>query len=202
MTLEAIALTGRHVRLEPLAHSHVPELIEAIKCGELWTLHYTLVPAPHEVPQFVDNALEAYGRGEELAFATVDVSENRVVGSTRFMKVSLANKRLEFGFTFIGKQWHRTHVNTEAKLLMLTHAFEVMKLNRVELLTDVVNSASRAAIARLGAKQEGILRQHMVMRDGRVRDSVLFSLIAPEWPEAKRALHAKLEKWRVPERGG
>lgn len=197
MKLDAITLTGQYVRLEPLARNHVHGLCEAIESGELWNLHFTLVPHPRDVPRFVEDALEAQQRGEELAFATIDLAEDRVVGSTRFMKINLPNKRLEIGFTFIGKRWQRSYVNTEAKLLMLTHAFEALQLNRVELLTDLINTSSRTAIARLGARQEGILRQHMIMRDGRIRDSVVFGLIAPEWPEAKRALQAKLNSWKA-----
>jgi RimJ/RimL family protein N-acetyltransferase len=167
-------------------------LCAAVTDGELWKLAVTLVPHPHDVPAFIEDALAARARAEQLAFATIELATGRVAGSTRYMKVDLANKRLEVGFTFLGHSWQRSAVNTEAKLLMTTHAFEVLQLNRVELLTDSRNAVSRAAIARLGATQEGILRQHMVMRDGYVRDSVVFSLVAAEWPEAKAALLRKL----------
>jgi RimJ/RimL family protein N-acetyltransferase len=190
--LEATTLRGRFVRLEPLAHEHLPGLCAAIEDGELWNLHVTLVPHPRDVPQFIELAREAQEKGEELAFATIDLASGKVAGSTRFMKVNLPNKRLEIGFTFLGQAWQRTRINTEAKLLMLTHAFEQLALNRVEFLTDVLNTRSRNAISRLGATQEGILRQHMVMRDGRVRDSVLFSITAPEWSALKRELLGKL----------
>ncbi|GHH79685.1 hypothetical protein GCM10018781_58220 [Kitasatospora indigofera] len=190
--LRPVVLTGRHVRLEPLGHGHHDGLCEAVRDGELWNLAVTLVPHPDDVAAFIDQALAAHREGQQLAFATIDSATGRVAGSTRLMAVNLPYRRLEIGFTFLGRSWQRTAVNTEAKLLMLTHAFEELGLNRVEFLTDFRNSASRAAIARLGATQEGVLRSHMVMRDGFVRDSVLFSITAAEWPESKRRLTAAL----------
>lgn len=131
--------------------------------------------------------------GEGLTFATIDKSSNgKIAGSTRFMKADLPNKRIEIGFTFLGKTWQRSRINTEAKLLMLSHAFETLNLNRVELLTDYLNSNSRRAILRLGAKEEGILRSHMVMPDGRVRDSVLYSITKNDWPGVKQNLSSKI----------
>lgn len=167
-------------------------LREAIADGELWKLFVTLVPNPDEVDAFLSTAEREHERGETLAFATIDKATARVAGSTRFMRASLANRRIEIGFTFLGKTWQRTAINTEAKLLMLTHAFETLGLNRVEFLTDYLNFASRNAILRLGAKQEGILRSHMIMRDGRVRDSVLFSIVRSDWPGVEQHLTAKL----------
>jgi RimJ/RimL family protein N-acetyltransferase len=192
MVIEPVTLSGKYVRLEPLSREHAPGLCAAITDGELWQLAVTLVPHPRDVPAFIDAALAAQNRGEALAFATVELTTGRIAGSTRYMKIDLPSKRLEIGFTFLGRTWQRSAINSEAKLLMLTHAFEVLRMNRVELLTDARNATSRAAIARLGATQEGILRQHMVMRDGFVRDSVLFSVIAPEWPDIKTALLHKL----------
>jgi RimJ/RimL family protein N-acetyltransferase len=121
----------------------------------------------------------------------VDVPSSRVVGSTRFRCIEAAHRRVEIGFTFLGASWQRTHINTEAKYLMLSHAFEAWGCHRVELLTDERNSKSRNAIARLGAREEGILRKHMVMRDGYVRNSVMYSIVSTEWPEVKAALEAK-----------
>lgn len=192
MTLEATQLEGQFVRLEPLAERHCAGLREAIADGELWKLQVTLVPHLADVPQFITNALEAYAKGTELAFATIDKATGRIAGSTRFMKVDIAHRRGEIGFTFLAKSLQRTRINTEAKLLMLGHAFEQLDFNRVELLTDVLNETSRAAIARLGAAQEGVLRNHMVMRDGRVRDSVVYSIIRSEWPGIKLRLAARL----------
>ena len=191
--LTAVPLEGQFVRLEPLEHRHCAGLCDAIADGELWKLHVTLVPHVDDVPQFIANAHDAYKKGIELAFATIDKSTGRIAGSTRFMKLELAHRRGEIGFTFLAKSFQRTRVNTEAKLLMLEHAFEQLGFNRVELLTDVLNTTSRAAITRLGATQEGILRNHMIMRDGRVRDSVVYSIISSEWPGIKQKLKAKLE---------
>lgn len=181
------------MRLEPLDASHKDGLCQAISDGELWKIFVTLVPHPDDIDQFLSNAKSAQERGDGLTFATIDKSDNsKIAGSTRFMKADLANKRVEIGFTFLGKTWQRSSINTEAKLLMLTHAFETLEMNRVELLTDYLNTASRRAILRLGAKEEGILRNHMVMPDGRERDSVLFSIVKNEWPGVKQNLEYKL----------
>jgi len=193
MSFDKVTLEGSHVRLEPLSEHHRSELIEAIADGELWNLFVTLVPRIEAIDEFIENAISAQLSADGLAFATIDKASNRVVGSTRFMKASLPNRRVEIGFTFIAKSFQKTKINTEAKLLMLAHAFDTLKLNRVEFLTDYLNSSSRNAIVRLGAKEEGILRNHMVMPDGRVRDSVLFSITNNEWPGIKQNLSYKLE---------
>ncbi len=192
MIFEKVVLKGKYVRLEPLAEKHKEGLCRAISDGELWNLFVTLVPHVDNIDGFLQKAFSAHESGDGLAFATIDEATNQVAGSTRFMRASLANKRVEIGFTFLGQSFQRTRINTEAKLLMLTHAFETLGLNRVELLTDYLNTKSRNAILRLGAKQEGVLRSHMVMPDGRVRDSVLFSITANEWPGVKQNLEYKL----------
>ena len=192
MKFDRITLEGKHVRLEPLSEIHRGGLIEAIADGELWNLFVTLVPRIEGIDEFIENAISAHINEDGLAFATIDKVSGRVVGSTRFMKANLPNKRVEIGFTFIAKSYQKTMINTEAKLLMLTHAFEIMHLNRVEFLTDYLNNTSRNAILRLGAKEEGILRNHMVMPDGRVRDSVLFSITNNEWAGVKQNLSYKL----------
>ena len=133
-----------------------------------------------------------HAAGTELAFATIDRATGEVVGSTRFRNIAAAERRVEIGFTFIARSWQRTHVNTEAKYLMLRHAFDTWRVNRVELVTDVLNAASRAAIARIGAREEGVLRAHMIMPGGRVRDSVISSIIAPEWPRVRDALQQRI----------
>ena len=194
MPFEKVILEGEHVRLEPISVSHHDELIEAITDGELWNLFVTLVPRVEGIDQFIENAISAYDSEDGLAFATIDKVSGRVVGSTRFMKANLPNKRVEIGFTFIAKSYQKTMINTEAKLLMLTHAFETLQLNRIEFLTDYLNNTSRNAILRLGAKEEGILRNHMVMPDGRVRDSVLFSITNNEWAGVKQNLSYKLNR--------
>jgi len=192
MPLAKIILEGRQVRLEPIAAVHRAGLCDAIADGELWNLFVTMVPHPDRIDKFLSDADAGYQRGDELVFATIDKASNRVAGSTRFMKANPLHKRVEIGYTFLGKSWQRTAINTEAKLLMLTHAFETLELNRVELLADYLNQASRKAILRLGAKEEGLLRNHMVMPNGRLRDSVLFSIIKNEWPGVKENLMARL----------
>lgn len=192
MQLDKTILTGERVRLEPLGPQHLPGLEQAIADGALYTLPFTTVPFAHELPQFLSNAEAAFAARRELAFATIDVASGAVVGSTRFRCIDPGHKRAEIGFTFIAAAWQRTHINTEAKYLMLRHAFEQWQCNRIEFLTDVRNTRSRQAIARLGAQQEGILRSHMVMRDGHIRDSVIFSIIGSEWPAVKSRLEARL----------
>ena len=192
MRIESVILKGKFVRLEPLSIAHKDGLCEAITDGELWKLHVTLVPHPNNIDEFLSNAQEDCETGNGLAFAIIDKDANRIAGSTRFMKFNSPNKRIEIGFTFLGKSWQKTKINTEAKLLMLSHAFETLKLNRVELLTDYLNHTSRQAILRVGAKEEGILRNHMIMPDGRVRDSMMYSIIESEWSGIKRHLSCKL----------
>ncbi|MCH2540360.1 MAG: GNAT family N-acetyltransferase [Anaerolineales bacterium] len=192
MVIESVTLEGNFVRLEPLSKEHREGLCRAILDGELWKLLVASVPHPDNVDEFLNDAHNLYKSGVGLAFAVVDKQANRVAGSTRFMRADVRNKRIEIGFTFLGKTWQRTHINTEAKLLMFSHAFEKMGLNRVEFRADYLNGASRRALLRLGAKEEGILRNHMVMPNGRVRDSVVYSVIRNEWPGVKQHLHSKL----------
>ncbi len=193
MTFEPVVLEGKHVRLEPLGEQHKDGVCRAISDGELWNIFVTIVPHPDGIDQFLANAKSAHERGEGITFATIAKGDNDIVaGSTRFLNANLANKRVEIGFTFLGKTWQRSPINTEAKLLMLTHAFETLGLNRVEFMTDYLNTTSRQAILRLGAKEEGVLRNHVVMPNGRVRDSVVFSIIKNEWPGVKQNLEYKL----------
>ena len=193
MSFEPVVLEGNHVRLEPLDDRHKNGLCRAISDGELWNLFVTIVPHPDNIDRFLANAQSAHERGDGLTFATIDKrSDDQVAGSTRFMNTDIPNKCVEIGFTFLGKTWQRSPINTEAKLLMLTHAFETLGLNRVELRTDYLNTASRQAILRLGAKEEGVLRNHMVMSNGRIRDTVVFSILKNEWPGVKQNLNHKL----------
>lgn len=192
MKMEKLALEGRRVRLEPLSETHLPGLARAIEDGRLWELPVTIVPHPRELAQFLGDAQAAHTAGRELAFATLDAASGQVLGSTRFRCFEAAHRRVEIGFTFLAAASQRTHVNTEAKYLMLRHAFETWGCNRVELLTDERNTRSREAILRVGAREEGVVRSHMVMRDGHIRNSVLYSLIRPEWPQARQALEARL----------
>jgi RimJ/RimL family protein N-acetyltransferase len=193
--IERVELRGERVALEPLGARHLPGLAAAIEDGQLWSIPVTLVPRPEDLEEFLKQAEERYAAQQERAFATVDLASGTIVGSTRFMAINRQNRRVEIGFTFLAQRWQRSYVNTEAKYLMLRHAFEVWACNRVEFLTDVLNVKSRAAILRIGAKEEGVLRSHMIMRGGRVRDSAVYSVIASEWPAVKSGLEAKLSAY-------
>lgn len=192
MKLEKITLDGERVRLEPVGPQHVAGLAKAIEDGELWKIPVTTVPHPQDLDSFIEQAEAAFQAGRELAFATINKATGSIVGSTRFRCIEFAHRRAEIGFTFLGQSAQRTFINTEAKYLMLQHAFDAWGLNRVELLTDALNDKSRNAITRIGAQQEGVLRSHMVMRGGRIRDSVMFSIVRAEWPEVRTTLAARL----------
>ena len=192
MSLQPVVLEGHHVRLEPLVKKHLDDLCDVVADGELWKLFVTLVPKPEDIMAFYERACSDFEAGIALPFVTIDQPSNKVIGSTRFMRYHHTYKSVEIGYTFLAQSWQRTAANTEAKLLMLNHAFETLGLNRVEFLTDFLNAKSRTAIARLGAKEEGVLRSHMVMPDGRVRDSVIFSIIKNEWPGVQQNLRSKL----------
>jgi RimJ/RimL family protein N-acetyltransferase len=193
-----VTLAGAHVRLEPLARGHVPGLQQAARDGELWKLWYTSVPSPDEATAYVDKALELQAKGLALPFAVLD-GAGEVVGSTRFGNVDADNRRVEIGWTWYAKRVQRTALNTEAKLLLLTHAFEALQCAAVEFRTSWFNHASRTAIARLGAKQDGVLRNHMRSPDGLHRDTVVFSIIAPEWPMVRKHLQYKSCEGRMEE---
>jgi len=177
-------LQGRHVRLEPLQAAHAAGLRTAAADGELWTLWYTNVPAPAEVDAWIDRALEKQARGEQLAFTVRDAG-GRIVGSTRCYELLPETPRLCIGYTWYARSVQRTGVNTEAKLLLLGHAFDTLRCASVGFHTSAANATSRAAIARLGATEEGILRQHLRHRDGSLRDTVCFSILDSEWPAVK-----------------
>ncbi|HFU75753.1 MAG TPA: N-acetyltransferase [Arcobacter sp.] len=190
--LDIILLEGNEVKLEPIQKKHKEALIEVVQDGKLWELFVTLVPKVEDIDKFIDDAILAQQNGDGLTFVTINKNNNKIVGSTRFMKANLSYKKIEIGYTFIAKTYQKTKINTEAKLLMLTYAFEKLHLVRVELLTDFLNQNSQKAITRLGAKKEGILRNHMIMPNGRVRDSVIFSIIDNEWIGVKENLEYKL----------
>jgi RimJ/RimL family protein N-acetyltransferase len=183
-----VVLEGRHVRLEPLAQRHVSALCEVGLDPELWRWTASAVRDAGEMARYVDTALEWQRGGHSLPFATVERATNRVVGTTRFGNYDPEHRRIEIGWTLVARAWQRTAINTEAKLLMLRHAFERLDLLRVELKTDALNTRSRQAIERLGAVQEGILRQHVVTWSGRVRDTVCYSVIHDEWPAVEARL--------------
>lgn len=184
-------LRGAHVGLEPLRPDHVPGLKEAIADGRLWELWYTSTPHPDGMDAYVESALRAQATGSELAFAVRDAS-GRIVGTTRYYQIDPEVPRVSIGYTWYAASAQRTGVNTEAKLLLLTHAFETMGCRALGFETSWFNHRSRAAIARLGAKQEGVLRHHLRHKDGTLRDTVVFSILDTEWPSVRRHLRDRL----------
>jgi RimJ/RimL family protein N-acetyltransferase len=190
--IEPITLTGEHVVLEPLAHEHEAALARAAADGELWNLWYTSVPAPGATRAYIETALAMREDNGAMPFAVREAASGEIVGSTRFFNVEAAHRRLEIGHTWYARRVQRTALNTEAKLLLLGHAFETLKAIAVEFRTHFMNHASRTAIARLGAKQDGILRNHQIGRDGVVRDTVVFSIIENEWPAVRANLRFRL----------
>jgi RimJ/RimL family protein N-acetyltransferase len=193
MTFTSQILANQTVRLEPINASHLAGLKTAIEDGQLWRLMVTSVPHPDQLMQFYTNSQSDLDSGVAQTYVTIDQANDQIVGSSRFMHTEWPHIRTEIGFTFIAKSYQRTAINTHAKYLMLSHAFDDLHFNRVAFITDYLNQASRNAILRLGAKQEGILRNHMVMADGRIRDSVTFSIIANEWPGIKALLEEKMK---------
>jgi RimJ/RimL family protein N-acetyltransferase len=193
MQVTPITLAGQHVRLEPLTTSHAGALVAAAADGELWNSTVTLIPSEANVDEYIGAALKGQASGRELPFVIINQSTGTVVGTTRFYDIEPNDRRVAIGYTWLSRSAQRTAINTEAKLLLLTHAFESWHCIRVELITDFLNEQSRAAILRLGAKEEGVLRSHMIMPGGRVRDSVCFSIIDKEWPEVKDRLLQKLD---------
>lgn len=187
-----ITLSGRHAALEPLAYDHHDGLVEAVRDGDLWKLWYTAVPSPEGMREEIERRLGLQKAGTMLPFAVRGVASRRIVGMTTYMNIDAKNRRVEIGSTWYAKSAQRTPLNTEAKLMLLTHAFENLDCIAVELRTGFFNFASRNAIARLGAKQDGILRSHQRYADGSLRDTVVFSIIAQEWPAVKRHLEVKL----------
>ncbi len=192
LRIEPVTLSTDRLTLQPLTLDHVPALAKAAADGELWEKKTTTVPRPESFDEYVRKALELQKAGLALPFATTVRDGNQVVGSTRFMNIDAANHRLEIGTTWIAKSWQRSFVNTHAKFLMLRHAFEDLGCNAVEIRTHSLNDQSRAAIERLGARLDGILRRHMIMPDGHIRDTAVYSIVREEWPEVKARLEARL----------
>jgi len=192
MVVEPVTLQGQFVRLEPLKIEHVDMLWSVGQDPDLWKWTPYHIKTREEMHTYIQAALDGQELGTALPFVTIEQATDRVVGSTRFGNIDAPNHRAEIGWTWIGQPWQRTAVNTEAKFLLLQHAFEVWRCIRVELKTDVLNERSRAAILRIGAKQEGIFRHHMITDSGRLRDTIYFSIINDEWPEVKERLQAKL----------
>ncbi|MCR6479322.1 GNAT family N-acetyltransferase [Variovorax sp. ZS18.2.2] len=185
-------LVGRRIILRPLQASDASALVAAAADGELWNLPFTVVPSAQTIDAYLRTPLEGQAAGHVMAYVTVLRETDQVIGSTRFWKIDRINRKLEIGSTWISASWQKSFVNTEAKYLMLRHAFEKMACVRVQFTTDEINAKSRAAILRLGAKQEGIVRHERIMLDGRKRNSVRFSIIDDEWPTVKEQLEARL----------
>jgi RimJ/RimL family protein N-acetyltransferase len=192
MPLSQPSLTGPRILLRPLLASDAAALVAAAADGELWNLPFTVVPSAETVDAYIGHALAGQAAGTVMPFATVLRETGQVIGSTRFWKIDRVHRKLEIGSTWISASWQKSFVNTEAKYLMLRHAFEAMACVRVQFTTDEINAKSRAAILRLGAKQEGIVRHERIMPDGRKRNSVRFSIIDDEWPAVKEQLEARL----------
>ena len=192
MKVEPVVLEGKFVRLEPLRVDHLPALCEVGMDESIWKWTNNIVNDESDIERYVLDALAMQDQGIAVPFVTIERSSGTVVGSTRFGNIDTANRKVEIGWTWINPQWQRTAINTEAKLLMLTHAFEAWKCIRVELKTDANNERSRRAIARIGGVEEGTLRNHMITEAGRFRDSVYFSIIDSEWESVKANLTSKL----------
>ncbi|UAB71960.1 GNAT family N-acetyltransferase [Vibrio sp. SCSIO 43132] len=192
MWLNDVELDSMTIKLVPLSEAHLSELVLAATDGELWKLWFTSVPSKENINEYISNALEQKSKGLALPFVVVEKSSGKVIGSTRFCNADSVNKRVEVGYTWYSKSFQRTSVNTECKLLLLKHAFETLDAIAVELRTSWHNQASRAAIARLGAKQDGVLRNHQKLANGGYRDTVVFSIINTEWLSVKESLEFKL----------
>lgn len=188
----SISLKGRWAQLLPLDRSHLPALETAASDGRLWELFFTSVPAPHLLENWFTTAMTLQEKALAQPFVVVDAETNKIIGSTRYCNIDSANKRLEIGYTWYAASYQRSAINTECKLLLLTHAFEVLACNAVEFRTDWFNHRSQAAIERLGAKRDGVLRSHTIMPDGRVRDTVVYSILKHEWEGVKANLNFKL----------
>jgi RimJ/RimL family protein N-acetyltransferase len=194
--IEPVALNGRQVALVPLSLAHHDQLIEALKDGELWNLWYTAIPSPDQLRGEIERRLALQSHGSMLPFAVIDKSTHEAAGMTTYMNIDAGNRRVEIGSTWYRKSVQRSGLNTECKLLLLTHAFEHLNCIAVEFRTHYFNRQSRAGIERLGAKLDGILRQHQVARDGTLRDTCVYSILNSEWPTVKAHLGFQLTKRR------
>jgi len=189
---DPVTLAGRHASLVPLAHSQHDDLVEALKDGNLWDLWYTSIPAPDELRAEIDRRLELQRLGSMLPFAVIEGSTGRAVGMTTYLNMDASNRRVEIGGTWYRKRVQRTGLNTECKLLLLTQAFEQLRCIAVEFRTHYLNRQSRAGIERLGAKLDGVLRQHQLGRNGTLRDTCVYSILDSEWPTVRQHLKYQL----------
>ena len=194
MQLAPITLEGRHVRLEPLESRHADALVDVGLDPRIWEFTSSRLRSADDVRKYIETALDWQRAGTAMPFVTMDRATRQVIGSTRFENIHVANRRAEIGWTWLNPRWWRTAINTEAKYLMLRHAFEEWGCIRVEFKAAATNRRSRDAILRLGATEEGVLRRHMIAADGSYRDSVYFSIIHSEWPQVKASLEEKLSR--------
>ena len=192
---KSVTLEGYGVRLEPLEYEHEPGLIAAASSGELWKLWFTSVPEPADTRAYIDTALEGQRATHMLPWAVRELTTNSIAGSTRYHDIVATADRVEIGYTWYAERWQKTKVNTACKLLLLTHAFESLGCRVVGLRTDNFNFKSQRAIEALGAKKDGVIRHHHPRRDGTVRDTVIYSILAAEWPDVKRHLELRLARY-------
>jgi len=193
---EPASLHGQHVSLVPLSHDHHADLAEALRDGELWNLWYTSIPAPEELAAEIDRRLERQAQSSMLPFTVIEKASGLAVGMTTYLNIDADNRRVEIGATWYRRRVQRSALNTECKLLLLTHAFERLQCIAVEFRTHFFNRQSRAGIERLGARLDGILRQHQIGRDGTLRDTCVYSILDREWPTVKAHLAHQLTKQR------
>ncbi|KZY62223.1 GCN5 family acetyltransferase [Oleiphilus sp. HI0071] len=191
--VQPVTLSANDIQLVPLTPSHEDGLREAARDGELWNIRVTSVPAPEEVASYIQQAQLSREQGDRFAFAVIEASSGKILGSTSYHDILPDVRRVEIGYTWYAKTAQRTHVNTTCKLLMLAHAFDVLRCRVVGWRTDNFNHASQRAIERLGAKKDGVIRGHALRKDGTIRDTVMYSLSAGEWPEVKAHLEYRLK---------
>jgi N-acetyltransferase len=198
--LAPVTLQGTHARLEPLTQGRHDELVEAVRDGELWRLWYTFIPEPNKMRGEIDRRLQLQEQGKMLPFAVIDPATDTAVGMTTYMDADATNRRLEIGSTWYRKRVQRTPLNTECKLMLLRHAFETLDCIAVEFRTHFFNQASRRAIERLGARLDGVLRNHRISADGTLRDTCVYSIIVSEWPTVRSHLRHLLTRMNVAQR--
>jgi N-acetyltransferase len=194
ITVAPVTLEGFGIRLEPLSSAHLEGIQAAVADGRLWELWYTRIPEPKDVPDYISSALAGQQAGHMLPWAIRELGAGAIIGSTRYHDIIPDIDRVEIGYTFYAKRWQRTHVNTACKLLLFRHAFDALGCQVVGLRTDNFNFTSQRAIERLGAKKDGVIRHHGLRRDGSVRDTVMYSVLAREWRDVNRHLELKLQR--------
>lgn len=199
--IHPVTLEGYGIRLEPLTYEHQYGLAVAAADGKLWELWFTVVPEPEQMQAYTTNALANQAAGQLLPWVVRELTSGAIIGSTSYHDIVAEIDRVEIGYTWYAKRWQRSHVNTSCKLLLLSHAFDTLGCQVVGLRTDSFNFVSQRAIEALGAKKDGTLRHHRARRDGTVRDSVMYSILAPEWPEVKRHLEFRLAQHGSPSSG-